>query len=87
MGARSDYAGMDTYEQIQACLKCNKPECDNCAHASAKKVKKRKPAARRTVVRKRPERPKCDPCQICPMRKICKANHWICRERARWTDG
>lgn len=87
MGARNDYAGMDPYEQIQACLKCKKSECDNCVYTSAQKAKKRRPAARRTPSRRKTERPKSDPCQVCPMRKLCKANHWICGERARWKDG
>ena len=86
MGARSDYTGMDTYEQIQACLRCEKPECTNCIYYADRNgtAQKRKPRKKRpqTV-----QRPKSDPCQICPMRKLCKVNHWTCNEGARWHGG
>ena len=86
MGARSDYAGMDTYDQIQACLKCNKPECDNCAcyarksGQSAKREKMEAPIVREIGLGK-------DPCIACNAKLLCQANGWTCNAKARWQGG
>ena len=90
MGARSDYTGMDTYEQIRACLRCEKPECINCIYYADRNGTAQKRSESRATIKPARKNPKgkvqSNPCTACNAKLLCQANGWTCNAKARWEE-
>lgn len=77
----------DTAEQIQFCMSCSLPECNNCMQYVPKgelpKIRGLKIAPVRGV-----NPPKKtgnqNPCLHCSSKKLCESRGWTCKDKATW---
>lgn len=82
MNDKNYIATYDTQEQIDKCLDCKKPDCNNCMEGKRKGQLPEIRGMKEAAPKKSGKRG--DPCTDCNAKLLCQANGWTCNAKARW---